>query len=166
MFHGPRGEVEPYFQSLGFYIPERKAVSDFLQEVTSKKDQKVLLLPCLALPCPAPPCPALHGLLTAYGKHGEIYRKGKGNKEMVAKEWQGKGEPETGPLVVTRKWQVAPSFCVCPSGICAGTCVSPFDAWSHFMCPSSAPPPRKLLKFCNKQLQSRSWQLAPFISAF
>ena len=49
VFHGPRGEVVPYFQSLGFYIPERKAVSDFLQEVTSKKDQKVLLLPFSAL---------------------------------------------------------------------------------------------------------------------
>ena len=45
VFHGPRGEVVPYFQSLGFYIPERKAVSDFLQEVTSQKDQKVPLLP-------------------------------------------------------------------------------------------------------------------------
>ncbi len=41
MFHGPREDVVPYFQSLGFYVPERKAVSDFLQEVTSKKDQKV-----------------------------------------------------------------------------------------------------------------------------
>lgn len=41
VFHGPREEVVPYFQSLGFYIPERKAVSDFLQEVTSVKDQKV-----------------------------------------------------------------------------------------------------------------------------
>ncbi|KAL3141609.1 hypothetical protein ABBQ32_004850 [Trebouxia sp. C0010 RCD-2024] len=40
VFHGPREEVVPYFQSLGFYIPERKAVSDFLQEVTSVKDQK------------------------------------------------------------------------------------------------------------------------------
>ena len=47
VFHGPREEVVPYFQSLGFYIPERKAVSDFLQEVTSMKDQKVSLsLPC------------------------------------------------------------------------------------------------------------------------
>lgn len=43
VFHGPREEVVPYFQSLGFYIPERKAVSDFLQEVTSVKDQKVAL---------------------------------------------------------------------------------------------------------------------------
>ena len=41
VFHGPREDVVPYFQSLGFYVPERKAVSDFLQEVTSKKDQKV-----------------------------------------------------------------------------------------------------------------------------
>ncbi len=41
VFHGPREDVVPYFQSLDFYVPERKAVSDFLQEVTSKKDQKV-----------------------------------------------------------------------------------------------------------------------------
>ena len=41
VFHGPREDVVPHFQSLGFYVPERKAVSDFLQEVTSQKDQKV-----------------------------------------------------------------------------------------------------------------------------
>lgn len=41
LFHGPREEVVPFFQSQGFFVPERKAVSDFLQEVTSKKDQKV-----------------------------------------------------------------------------------------------------------------------------
>lgn len=41
VFHGPREEVVPHFQSLGFHVPERKAVSDFLQEVTSQKDQKV-----------------------------------------------------------------------------------------------------------------------------
>ena len=41
MFHGPREQVVPFFESMHFYVPERKAVSDFLQEVTSKKDQKV-----------------------------------------------------------------------------------------------------------------------------
>ena len=44
MFHGPKEEVVPFFQSMGFYVPERKAVSDFLQEVTSPKDQAVRLL--------------------------------------------------------------------------------------------------------------------------
>ena len=41
VFHGPRENVVPHFQSLGFFVPERKAVSDFLQEVTSRKDQQV-----------------------------------------------------------------------------------------------------------------------------
>jgi fermentation-respiration switch protein FrsA (DUF1100 family) len=41
VFHGPKEEVVPFFQSMGFYVPERKAVSDFLQEVTSPKDQAV-----------------------------------------------------------------------------------------------------------------------------
>lgn len=41
VFHGPREEVVPFFESMHFFVPERKAVSDFLQEVTSKKDQKV-----------------------------------------------------------------------------------------------------------------------------
>ena len=31
----------PFFNSLGFQLPERKGVADFLQEVTSEKDQKV-----------------------------------------------------------------------------------------------------------------------------
>jgi len=43
VFHGPKEEVVPFFQSMGFYVPERKAVSDFLQEVTSPKDQAVSL---------------------------------------------------------------------------------------------------------------------------
>lgn len=31
----------PFFESLGFHLPERKGIADFLQEVTSEKDQKV-----------------------------------------------------------------------------------------------------------------------------
>ena len=41
VFHGPRGDVLPFFSSLGFQLPERKGIADFLQEVTSKKDQRV-----------------------------------------------------------------------------------------------------------------------------
>ncbi|KAA3458575.1 ABC transporter G family member 31-like [Gossypium australe] len=36
---GPRGKVLEFFESLGFKLPPRKGVADFLQEVTSKKDQ-------------------------------------------------------------------------------------------------------------------------------
>ncbi|XP_021891749.1 ABC transporter G family member 31 [Carica papaya] len=39
MYQGPRAEVLEFFESLGFRIPARKGVADFLQEVTSKKDQ-------------------------------------------------------------------------------------------------------------------------------
>ena len=31
----------PFFRSMGFEMPERKGVADFLQEITSRKDQKV-----------------------------------------------------------------------------------------------------------------------------
>ena len=41
VFHGPREEVLPFFSGLGFRLPERKGIADFLQEVTSKKDQRV-----------------------------------------------------------------------------------------------------------------------------
>ena len=41
VFHGPREDVLPFFSSLGFQLPERKGIADFLQEVTSKKDQRV-----------------------------------------------------------------------------------------------------------------------------
>ncbi len=44
VFHGPREEVVEFFESCGFCCPERKGVPDFLQEVTSKNDQKVSLL--------------------------------------------------------------------------------------------------------------------------
>ena len=41
VFHGPREDVVEFFESCGFCCPERKGVPDFLQEVTSKNDQKV-----------------------------------------------------------------------------------------------------------------------------
>ena len=41
VFHGPRDDVVEFFESCGFRCPERKGVPDFLQEVTSKNDQKV-----------------------------------------------------------------------------------------------------------------------------
>lgn len=42
VYHGPRDHVVPFFEQLGFEIPERKGVADFIQEVCSKKDQEVL----------------------------------------------------------------------------------------------------------------------------
>lgn len=41
VFHGPKDEAMPFFNSLGFELPGRKGIADFLQEVTSEKDQKV-----------------------------------------------------------------------------------------------------------------------------
>lgn len=40
VYHGPRENVMPFFNSLGFSIPARKGVADFLQEVTSRRDQQ------------------------------------------------------------------------------------------------------------------------------
>ncbi|KAG7637916.1 ABC transporter G family member 31 [Arabidopsis thaliana] len=39
VYQGPREDVIAFFESLGFRLPPRKGVADFLQEVTSKKDQ-------------------------------------------------------------------------------------------------------------------------------
>ncbi|KFK23406.1 hypothetical protein AALP_AAs61696U000200 [Arabis alpina] len=39
VYKGPRQDVVGFFESLGFRLPPRKGVADFLQEVTSKKDQ-------------------------------------------------------------------------------------------------------------------------------
>ncbi|CAK9164212.1 unnamed protein product [Ilex paraguariensis] len=39
VYQGPRAEVIEFFESLGFRLPPRKGVADFLQEVTSIKDQ-------------------------------------------------------------------------------------------------------------------------------
>jgi hypothetical protein len=35
-----RAQVLPFFEGLGFQLPERKGIADFLQEVTSLKDQE------------------------------------------------------------------------------------------------------------------------------
>ncbi|MCL7045571.1 hypothetical protein MKW94_009630 [Papaver nudicaule] len=40
IYQGPRENVVEFFESMGLKCPERKGVADFLQEVTSKKDQK------------------------------------------------------------------------------------------------------------------------------
>ncbi|KAG8051399.1 hypothetical protein GUJ93_ZPchr0001g31074 [Zizania palustris] len=39
VYQGPREDVLEFFESMGFRCPERKGVADFLQEVTSRKDQ-------------------------------------------------------------------------------------------------------------------------------
>jgi len=39
-YQGPRENVLEFFESCGFSCPERKGTADFLQEVTSKKDQE------------------------------------------------------------------------------------------------------------------------------
>ncbi|KAH7657666.1 P-loop containing nucleoside triphosphate hydrolase protein [Dioscorea alata] len=40
VYQGPREYVLEFFQSCGFQCPDRKGTADFLQEVTSKKDQE------------------------------------------------------------------------------------------------------------------------------
>ncbi|KAK1300229.1 Pleiotropic drug resistance protein 2 [Acorus calamus] len=40
IYQGHRENVLEFFESIGFKCPERKGVADFLQEVTSKKDQE------------------------------------------------------------------------------------------------------------------------------
>ncbi|KAJ0964795.1 hypothetical protein J5N97_025933 [Dioscorea zingiberensis] len=40
VYQGPRERVLQFFESCGFQCPERKGTADFLQEVTSKKDQE------------------------------------------------------------------------------------------------------------------------------
>ncbi|KAG8046991.1 hypothetical protein GUJ93_ZPchr0008g13285 [Zizania palustris] len=40
VYHGPRENILEFFESAGFRCPQRKGVADFLQEVTSRKDQR------------------------------------------------------------------------------------------------------------------------------
>ncbi|KAL2544694.1 ABC transporter G family member 40 [Forsythia ovata] len=40
VYQGPRENVLDFFEHMGFKCPDRKGVADFLQEVTSKKDQQ------------------------------------------------------------------------------------------------------------------------------
>ncbi|PIA39226.1 hypothetical protein AQUCO_02700421v1 [Aquilegia coerulea] len=40
VYQGPRENVIEFFEYIGFKCPERKGIADFLQEVTSKKDQE------------------------------------------------------------------------------------------------------------------------------
>ncbi|VFQ92295.1 unnamed protein product [Cuscuta campestris] len=40
VYNGPREDILDFFESMGFRCPQRKGVADFLQEVTSKKDQQ------------------------------------------------------------------------------------------------------------------------------
>lgn len=60
VYHGPREDILPFFAQQGMHCPERKADSDFLQEVTSRKDQKVGHKRCVwgqgFAAYPLPPC--------------------------------------------------------------------------------------------------------------
>ena len=40
VYQGPRENILEFFEHVGFKCPDRKGVADFLQEVTSKKDQE------------------------------------------------------------------------------------------------------------------------------
>ena len=40
-YHGPREGILPFFESVGFFCPERRSVPDFLQEVSTPADQPV-----------------------------------------------------------------------------------------------------------------------------
>ncbi|KAM7480491.1 hypothetical protein LguiA_028704 [Lonicera macranthoides] len=40
VYQGPRDNIVEFFESCGFKCPERKGTADFLQEVTSRKDQE------------------------------------------------------------------------------------------------------------------------------
>ncbi|KAJ9553698.1 hypothetical protein OSB04_017743 [Centaurea solstitialis] len=40
VYQGPREDVLEFFENVGFKCPERKGIADFLQEVTSRKDQE------------------------------------------------------------------------------------------------------------------------------
>ncbi|KAK8579730.1 hypothetical protein V6N12_070040 [Hibiscus sabdariffa] len=40
VYQGPREHVLEFFESVGFKCPDRKGIADFLQEVTSRKDQQ------------------------------------------------------------------------------------------------------------------------------
>ncbi|XP_058074190.1 ABC transporter G family member 42-like [Magnolia sinica] len=40
VYQGPREHIVEFFENCGFRCPERKGVADFLQEVTSRKDQE------------------------------------------------------------------------------------------------------------------------------
>jgi len=40
VYHGPRENILEFFEASGFRCPDRKGVADFLQEVTSKRDQQ------------------------------------------------------------------------------------------------------------------------------
>ena len=40
VYQGPRENILEFFEYMGFKCPERKGIADFLQEVTSKKDQQ------------------------------------------------------------------------------------------------------------------------------
>jgi hypothetical protein len=40
VYEGPRENVLEFFENVGFKCPERKGIADFLQEVTSRKDQE------------------------------------------------------------------------------------------------------------------------------
>ncbi len=42
IYHGPKEEVLPFFESLGFKLPPRKGIGDFLQEVSNSVEGNII----------------------------------------------------------------------------------------------------------------------------
>jgi len=78
VYSGPRTGVVPFFESMGFRCPERKAIPDFLQEVNSVKDQAARTL---TLSAPRPPARACGG------RPGHKHLLGSKSTELLLGAW-------------------------------------------------------------------------------
>ena len=57
IFHGPKEDVLPFFEGLGFKLPARKGIGDFLQEVTSPSQVVQEPIPSRMVLLGTPPSP-------------------------------------------------------------------------------------------------------------
>nr|GME17435.1 pleiotropic drug resistance protein 2-like [Ipomoea batatas] len=110
VYQGPRGHVLEFFESVGFKCPERKGVADFLQEVTSKKDQeqywskKNMPYRYISVPEFVRHFSSFHTGQKLYGELGIPFDRSRAHPAALVREKYGISNMELFKACLSREW--------------------------------------------------------------
>lgn len=110
VYQGPREHVLEFFETVGFKCPERKGVADFLQEVTSKKDQeqywykKNVPYRYISVPEFVKHFSSFHIGQKLYGELGIPFDRSKAHPAALVREKYGISNKELFKACLSREW--------------------------------------------------------------
>lgn len=110
VYQGPREYVLDFFENVGFKCPERKGVADFLQEVTSRKDQeqywswKNVPYTYVSVPDFVHHYQSFHVGQKIFGQLGVPYDKSKVHPAALVKDIYGISNKDLFKACLSREW--------------------------------------------------------------